>query len=70
MYTYKDLTVIKDEMMKMDKNKWKEICVRILIPNEEKITINQSGVWFCMLSLSEKTIDAIKEFLVFTEKTS
>ena len=57
------LEKIRDDLMKLEKDDWKGICTGILIANGEEITITKSGVTFCLMSLSQRTLEQIQQFI-------
>jgi hypothetical protein len=64
MTTYNEKIKLKTQILKLSKDDWKAMCKYILIPNNEKITINQQCVCFCLLKLSEKSIKQIQEYIL------
>ncbi len=56
-------TILKERLLALTKDDWVSICTGILIPNHENITINKSGVFFCMLNLSDESVLKIKNYI-------
>ncbi len=54
---------LREKIMKLKKDDWKSICLCILMPNDENVTISHSGVFFCIDKLSEKSISQIEEYI-------
>lgn len=67
-FTYQDRLHLKQNILNLSKSDWKSICTCILIPNEEKITINTAGVYFCLMSLSDDTIIKINQYIKHTQQ--
>ncbi len=60
---YTRVEKLRDNIMKMKKDDWKSICLCILMPNNENITIGHGGVFFCIDKLSDKSIQQIEEYI-------
>jgi len=62
-FTYEEKLKLKEEILKLTPNDWTSICTGILIPNNERLTIKQGGVFFCLINTSNKSVNAIKRFI-------
>ena len=60
---YEERSKLREDILKLKPTHWTSICTGILIPNNENITINKSGVHFCLMSISNESIDKIKRFI-------
>ncbi len=61
---HQELLQLRADLLALSPDDWLSICKCILIPNDENITINKSGVHFCLMSISEQSISDMKKFLV------
>lgn len=63
MDIYNQRVDLKQKILSLSNEDWKHICRLILIPNNENLTINRSGVCFCMMKLSDKSIESIQKYI-------
>ena len=61
-YTYQDKMTLKAELEGLTKDDWYQIYL-ILKKKDEKITVNNNGVLFDLINVSNNTITTIKEYL-------
>lgn len=62
-YTYEYRLQLKEIILNLPKNACESICTHILIPNGENITVNQSGVLFDLNTISNHSIEQIKQYI-------
>lgn len=60
---YNDRLNLKDIILNLSKNNMESICTHILLPNHENVTVNQSGVFFDLMTLSDTSIQQIKKHI-------
>lgn len=60
---FKEMQVLKKDILNLNKTDWKCICQCILIPLSEKITITKRGVFFCLMTISDDAVQRIKEYI-------
>ena len=61
--SYEEKIELKSKILQLSKDDWKSICTCILIPNNEKITINKGGGFLCLMNISDKSIIKIKKYI-------
>ena len=61
-YTYQDKMNLKDEIEGLSKDDWYQIYL-ILKKAEEKLTVNNNGILFDLINVSNDTLSQIKEYL-------
>lgn len=65
---YNEMKKMKKEILKLNKTDWESICKSILLPSNEKITITKRGVFFCLLNISEESINKINSYIRHKKK--
>ena len=60
---YGKLLKLQEVIMSLSPADWESICKHILIPNNENITVNKSGVLFNLMTLSRKSIQQIEQHI-------
>ena len=66
IFTFEDKEKIKEEIMKLALNDWWYIYNDILKKNDEIVTINNSGLFFDLINISNKSLTMIKEYIDLT----
>ena len=61
-YTYSDKMKLKEEIEGLSKDDWYQIYL-ILKKKNEKLTVNNNGVLFDLINVSNNTLTQIKEYL-------
>jgi len=62
-FSYEQKLKIRNEILKLTKNDWESLCVSILLPNKESITISKTGVYFSLNNISDKSLNAILHYI-------
>lgn len=61
-YTYQDKMNLKEEIESLSKDDWYQIYL-ILKKSEEKITVNNNGILFDLINISNNTLAEIRKYL-------
>ena len=61
--TYEQKLKLRQEILSLSPDDWKSICSIILIPNNENLTVNENGVYFCLNNISNKSIQSIINYI-------
>ena len=61
-YTYQDKMNLKEEIEGLGKEDWYQIYL-ILKNEDEKLTVNNNGVLFDLINVSNKTLEQIRDYL-------
>lgn len=61
--TYEQKLKLRQEILSLTSDDWKSICSIILIPNNENLTVNENGVYFCLNNISNKSIQSIITYI-------
>ncbi len=63
LFSYNDRLKLKKQILELTPSDWKNICQSILIPNQENITINRGGVFFCLTKICDDSILKIENYI-------
>ena len=63
VFTYEDKMKLKEDIIKLSKYDWINIYNDILKKNDESYTINNAGLFFDLINISNQSLDMIKNYI-------
>ena len=62
-FTLEDKLTLKEQIVKLSPDDWWNIYRDILVKNEEPFTVNEAGLFFDLINISNKSLMKIKEYI-------
>lgn len=62
VFTYQDKVDLKENILKLSEQDWFQVYI-ILKNNKESFTINENGLLFDLINISNNSLDLIKNYI-------